>query len=99
MSKILVIAEHHDGKLNAATAKTVSAAAAISGASIDVVVLAADPAAVAAEAAKISGVAKVLTVANAANAQAIAQCWRRRSRSWPRATPTCSAHRPLSART
>ncbi len=61
MSKILVIAEHHDGKLNAATAKTVSAAAAISGASIDVVVLAADPAAVAAEAAKIAGVAKVLT--------------------------------------
>ncbi|KAG0763456.1 hypothetical protein G6F22_018422 [Rhizopus arrhizus] len=70
---ILVIAEHHDGKLNAATAKTVSAAAAISGASIDVLVLAADPAAVAANAAKIAGVAKVLTVANAANAQAIAQ--------------------------
>ena len=39
MSKILVIAEHHDGKLNAATAKTVSAAAAINGASIDVLVL------------------------------------------------------------
>ncbi|ASE51765.1 electron transfer flavoprotein subunit alpha/FixB family protein [Stenotrophomonas maltophilia] len=73
MSKILVIAEHHDGKLNAATAKTVSAAAAINGASIDVLVLAADPAIVAAEAAKIAGVAKVLTVANAANAQAIAQ--------------------------
>ncbi len=54
MSRILVIAEHHDGKLNAATAKTVSAAAAISGASIDVLVLAADPAAVAAEAAKIA---------------------------------------------
>jgi len=44
MTKILVVAEHHDGKLNAATAKTVSAAAAISGASIDVLVLAADPA-------------------------------------------------------
>ena len=73
MSRILVIAEHHDGKLNAATAKTVSAAAAISGASIDVLVLAADPSAVAAEAAKIAGVAKVLTVANAANAQALAQ--------------------------
>ncbi len=73
MSRILVIAEHHDGKLNAATAKTVSAAAAINGASIDVLVLAADPAIVAAEAAKIAGVAKVLTVANAANAQAIAQ--------------------------
>jgi len=73
MSKVLVIAEHHDGKLNAATAKTVSAAAAISGAQIDVLVLAADPAAVAAEAAQISGVGKVLTVANAANAQPIAQ--------------------------
>ena len=73
MSKILVIAEHHDGKLNAATAKTVSAAAALNPASIDVVVLAADPAAVAAEATQIGGVAKVLTVANAANANAIAQ--------------------------
>ena len=73
MSKVLVIAEHHDGRLNAATAKTVSAAAAISGAQIDVLVLAADPAAVAAEAAKINGVGKVLTVANAANANPIAQ--------------------------
>ncbi|WP_447585114.1 electron transfer flavoprotein subunit alpha/FixB family protein [Pseudoxanthomonas mexicana] len=73
MSKILVIAEHLDGKLNAATAKTVSAAAALNPASIDVVVLAADPAAVAAEATQIGGVAKVLTVANAANANAIAQ--------------------------
>jgi electron transfer flavoprotein alpha subunit len=35
--------------------------------------LAADPTAVAAEAARIAGVAKVLTVANAANAQALAQ--------------------------
>lgn len=73
MSKVLVIAEHHDGRLNAATAKTVSAAAAISGAQIDVLVLAADPAAVAAEAAKINGVGTVLTVANAANANPIAQ--------------------------
>lgn len=73
MTKILVVAEHHDGKLNAATAKTVSAAAAISGASIDVLVLAADPAAAAAEAAQLAGVTKVLTVANPANAQALAQ--------------------------
>lgn len=73
MSKILVIAEHLGGKLNAATAKTVSAAAAIAGAQIDVLVLAADPAAVAAEAAKIAGVSKVLTVANAANANPVAQ--------------------------
>src|SRR5690606_10220411 len=40
---------------------------------IDIVVLAADPAAVAAEAAQVDGVSKVLTVANEANAHAIAQ--------------------------
>ena len=73
MSKVLVIAEHLDGKLNAATAKTVSAALALKPDSIDIVVLADDPAAVAAEAAQIAGVAKVLTVANAANAHAIGQ--------------------------
>ncbi|MBD8635922.1 MULTISPECIES: electron transfer flavoprotein subunit alpha/FixB family protein [unclassified Stenotrophomonas] len=73
MSRILVIAEHHDGKLNAATAKTVSAASAVAGAEVHVLVLAADPAAVAADAARISGVSKVLTVANAANANPIAQ--------------------------
>ena len=73
MSKVLVIAEHQDGKLNAATAKTVSAAQALSPTAIDIVVLAADPAGVAAQAAQIAGVRKVLTVANAANADAIAQ--------------------------
>jgi len=73
MTKVLVIAEHLDGKLNASTAKTVSAAAAVKADAIDVVVLAADPTAIAAEAAQIAGVAKVLTVANAANANAIAQ--------------------------
>lgn len=73
MSKILVVAEHQDGKLNPSTARTVSAAQALNPEAIDVVVLAADPAAVAAEAAQIAGVSRVLTVANAANAQAIAQ--------------------------
>ncbi len=73
MAKVLVIAEHLDGKLNASTAKTVSAAAAVKADVIDVVVLAADPSAVAAEAAQIAGVTKVLAVANAANANAIAQ--------------------------
>ena len=72
-AKVLVIAEHLDGKLNASTAKTVSAAAAVNADAIDVVVLAADPTAIAAEAAQIAGVAKVLTVANTANANAIAQ--------------------------
>jgi len=73
MSKVLVIAEHLDGKLNAATAKTVSAALALKPDSIDIAVLAADPAAVATEAAQIAGVAKVLAVANPANAHALAQ--------------------------
>ena len=72
-AKVLVIAEHLDGKLNASTARTVSAAQALSPDAIDIVVLAADPATVAAQAAQIAGVARVLTVANPANAHAIAQ--------------------------
>jgi electron transfer flavoprotein alpha subunit len=73
MSKVLIVAEHLDGKLNAATARCVSAAQALSPEAIDIVVLAADPAAIAAEAAQVAGVAKVLAVANPANANAIAQ--------------------------
>ena len=73
MSKVLIVAEHLDGKLNGSTARCVTAAKALNPASIDIVVLAADPAAIAAEAAKIGGVSSVLTVADAANANAIAQ--------------------------
>ncbi len=74
MSKVLVIAEHLDGTLNAsATAKTVAAAQALSPGAIDVAVFAADPAGAATEAATIAGVSKVLAVANQANAQALAQ--------------------------
>lgn len=73
MSKVLIIAEHLDGKLNAATGKCVSAAQALNPDAIEIVVLAADPAAVAAEAAQLAGVARVLTAANPANADAIAQ--------------------------
>ncbi|MBE2292335.1 MAG: electron transfer flavoprotein subunit alpha/FixB family protein, partial [Xanthomonadaceae bacterium] len=73
MSKVLIVAEHLDGKLNASTARTVSAAQALSPESIDILVLAADPAGVAAEAAQIAGISRVLAVANPANAHAIAQ--------------------------
>jgi electron transfer flavoprotein alpha subunit len=72
MSKILVIAEHLDGKLNGATARAVSAAVAVKPESIDVIVLSDAPDAVAAEAAKIDGVSKVLTVARAENAHTLA---------------------------
>ncbi|KLD75826.1 electron transfer flavoprotein subunit alpha/FixB family protein [Xanthomonas hyacinthi] len=73
MSTVLVIAEHLNGQLNAATTKAVGAAQALSPQTIDIVVLAADPASVAAQAAQIDGIARVLTVANPANAQALAQ--------------------------
>jgi electron transfer flavoprotein alpha subunit len=72
MSKILVIAEHLGGKLNAATARAVSAAVAVKGETVDVLVLADAPDAIAAEAASIEGVSKVLTIARAENAHALA---------------------------
>ncbi len=73
MSKVLIVAEHLDGKLNSSTARCVACAQAIPGAEIHVVVLSDAPDGVAAEAARIAGVAKVLTVAHAANAHPVAQ--------------------------
>ena len=72
MSKILVIAEHLHGKLNPSTARAVSAAAAVKPEAIDVLVLADNVDAIAAEAAAVEGVSKVLTVARAENAHALA---------------------------
>jgi electron transfer flavoprotein alpha subunit len=72
MSKILVIAEHLNGQLNPATARAVSAAAAVKPEAIDVLVLADSTDALAAEAARIEGVSRVLTVARAENAHALA---------------------------
>ena len=73
MAKVLVVAEHLGGKLNSATARCVSAAAALNPEAIDIVVLADDRAGVAAEAAQIAGVRTVRTVANPANAHPVAQ--------------------------
>lgn len=72
MSKILIIAEHANGQLNPSTAKTLTAAKQMGAASIDIAVFAADPAAVATQAAALDGVSRVLTIANAANANALA---------------------------
>ena len=72
MSKVLIIAEHLDGKLNASTARCVTCAKDFKAESSDVLVLAADVAAIAADAAKIDGVATVLTVARAESAHALA---------------------------
>jgi len=64
---ILVIAEHNNAELNAATLNTVAAAKAIGG-DIDVLVAGAGCAAVADAAAKVTGVNKVLLADNAAYA-------------------------------
>jgi electron transfer flavoprotein alpha subunit len=71
MSKILIVAEHANGKLNAGVAKVVAAAQKIGG-EIDVAVFATDGAAVAAEAAQIAGVTRVLQVDHAANEHVMA---------------------------
>lgn len=72
MSKILVIAEHLDGKLNPSTARAVSAAIAIKPEAIDVLVLSDKVDTLAAEAAKIQGLTRVLTIARAENAHPLA---------------------------
>jgi electron transfer flavoprotein alpha subunit len=71
MSRVLIVAEHSNGKLNPATAKCVTCAVAI-GADIDVVVLAADASEITQQAAALQGVKKVLKLANAANAEPVA---------------------------
>jgi len=72
MSKVLIIAEHLDGKLNGSTARCVTCAKDIKADTIDVLVLASAVDAIAAEAAKIEGVSKVLTVARSENEHALA---------------------------
>lgn len=72
MSKILIIAEHDGQLLNPSTAKTVACAAEIDGATIDIVVLADSATEIAAQAATLDSVARVLTVEDAANTNALA---------------------------
>ena len=72
MNRILIVAEHAGGKLNAAVAKCVSCAASMADAEITIAVLAADGASVAQAAAAIAGVARVLLVDHPANEPALA---------------------------
>jgi electron transfer flavoprotein alpha subunit len=72
MSRILIVSEHDGARLNPSTSKCVSCASRIPGASVDVLVLAVDGAAVAAQAAAIAGVSKVLVADHAANGEPIA---------------------------
>ncbi|HJU27093.1 MAG TPA: FAD-binding protein [Rhodanobacteraceae bacterium] len=72
MGKVLVVAEHLNGQLNAATARCVTCARELKAETIDVLVLSDSPDAVAAQAAKLEGVSKVLTAARAENAHPLA---------------------------
>jgi electron transfer flavoprotein alpha subunit len=72
MNKILVIAEHLDGKLNPSTARAMSAAVAIKPDAIDVLVLSDKVGNIAAEAARIQGVSRVLTIERTENAYPLA---------------------------
>jgi electron transfer flavoprotein alpha subunit len=75
MNKALVIAEHFQGKLNAATAKCLSCAQTLGEVQIDIALLAADGAAAAAEAAALPGVARVLLLERPENNEALAAVW------------------------
>jgi electron transfer flavoprotein alpha subunit len=72
MAKVLIIAEHDGSALNPATAKCVSCAAAIDGADIDVLVMAASAGEIAAQAAALDGVSRVLTAERPENVHAVA---------------------------
>jgi electron transfer flavoprotein alpha subunit len=71
-ANILIIAEHDGARLNVSTAKCVSCARSLAGAQITVLVVAADAAAVAAQAAQLTGVSRVVTLENPANAHPLA---------------------------
>jgi electron transfer flavoprotein alpha subunit len=70
--RILVVAEHDGAKLNASTAKAVTCASKVPGATVDVAVLAADASAIGAQAAALAGVGKVIVVENPANQEPLA---------------------------
>jgi electron transfer flavoprotein alpha subunit len=71
MSKILIVGQHADGKLDSGTAKVVSAAKMIGG-EIHVAIFAVDGSAVASQAAVLDGVSKVLQIDRAENGHALA---------------------------
>jgi len=76
MSNVLVIAEHLGGALNSSTAKAVTCASQVAeksgGSDVTVAVFADSVGDIASAAASISGVSKVVTIENAANANALA---------------------------
>jgi electron transfer flavoprotein alpha subunit len=72
MTQILIVAEHGNGRLNPSTAKCVSCAQSFGEGTIDIALLAADVAPLAAEAAALRGVRRVLTLERPENAEPLA---------------------------
>jgi electron transfer flavoprotein alpha subunit len=75
MSKILIIAEHANGKLNPSTAKCVTCATQMGPTQIEIAVLSDNPSSVAEQAACLAGVTRVIGLAHSANAHPIASTY------------------------
>ena len=75
MSVVLVIAEHENSALSAATLACIGAAARFGATRVDVAVLDRDPSTVADQIARIAGVDRVLTVAGVHNTPYLAAIW------------------------
>jgi electron transfer flavoprotein alpha subunit len=65
MARVLIIAQHEDGALNPATAKTLSGAKGLGIADIDIAVFAESAAGVAQQASRLEGVSRVLAIEHA----------------------------------
>ena len=65
MSRVLIIAQHENGQLNPATAKTLTGVHGLGASDIDIAVFADQAGDVAAQAARLEGVARVLTIEHA----------------------------------
>ena len=72
MIRVLIVGEHANGRLNQSTAKCVSCALALGECAIDIAILAAQCAPVAAEAAALQGVRRVLTLERPENKEPLA---------------------------
>jgi electron transfer flavoprotein alpha subunit len=72
MVQVLIVAEHANGRLNQSTAKCVSCALALGEPAIDIILLAADCAPLAAEAAALQGVRRVLMLQRPENGEPLA---------------------------
>jgi electron transfer flavoprotein alpha subunit len=72
MSKVLIIAEHANGKLNASTAKCVTCALRFAPSAIDILVVGSDVSQAATQAGALEGVTRVLTLVHPAYTQPIA---------------------------